>query len=93
MPRAVAPRTGAPEVTVAEEQEQYMPVTVAFHRFADEAPGVRHLVTRWTFTPEERARIAAGEDVYVGQLNFGGPMTPLVVSAGPGPYAPPAPGP
>lgn len=32
---------------------------------------------------EQRARIAAGEDVYVTQLNFGGGMTPINVFAGP----------
>lgn len=84
MPRAIAPRTGAPEVTVAEEQEEYLPITVACYQ---DAEGVRHLLARWTFTTEERARLAAGEDVYVAQLSFGGPMTPMSVHVGPGPYA------
>jgi hypothetical protein len=33
-------------------------------------------------TPEQRARLAAGDDVYIGLLTFGGPMTPLVVLCG-----------
>lgn len=81
--RPVAPRTGAPEATVAEEQEEYMPLTVARYVHAD---GSGLLLTRWTLTPAERAAVAAGEDIYVGQLNFGGPMTPLVVQCGPGQY-------
>lgn len=78
--RAIAPRTGAPEVTIAEEQEQYMPITVARYHYED---GTGVLLTRWTLTPAEREAIARGEDIYVGQLNFGGPMTPLVVQCGP----------
>lgn len=78
--RAVAPRTGAPEQTIAEEQEQYLPITVALYRYDD---GTRVLLTRWTLTPAEREAIVRGEDVYVGQLNFGGPMTPLIVQCGP----------
>lgn len=82
--RPIAPRTGAPEATIAEEQEEYMPITVALYEYPN---GARGLLTRWTFTPEERAQIAAGEDVYVHQLNFGTPMTPLIVRAGPGDFA------
>jgi hypothetical protein len=82
--RAIAPRTGAPEVTIAEEQEEYSPITVARYHYPN---GTGLLLTRWTFTPEERAQIAAGEDVYIGQLNFGGPMTPLIVRCGPGDLA------
>jgi hypothetical protein len=85
--RPIAPRTGFPEVTIAEEQEEYMPVTVALYQYDD---GVRGLLTRWTFTPEERAAVAAGEDVYVQQLNFGTPMTPLIVRCGPGDFMQPA---
>ena len=87
--RPIAPRTGAPEVTFAEEQEEYMPLTVAVHRYGD---GPCVLLTRWTLTPDERERIAAGEDVYVGQLNFGTPMTPLIVRCGPGDFAAASPG-
>lgn len=82
--RPVAPRTGAPEVTIAEEQEEYMPVTAAIYCHND---GSTVILTRWTLTPDERRKVAAGEDIYIGQLNFGSPMTPLVVSCGPGPYA------
>jgi hypothetical protein len=37
-----------------------------------------------TGAPEERARIAAGEDVFVSLVSFGhAPMTPLMVHCGP----------
>lgn len=77
--RAIAPGTGAPEVTVAENQPEYETVVVAVYRHER---NVRTLLTRWQPTPDERAAIARGEDIYVGQLNGGGPMTPLVVTAG-----------
>jgi len=78
--RPVAPRIGYPEVTFAEEQEEYLPVTIAIRPLGD---GQRGLVWRFTFTPGERAAIAAGEDVYIQQLNFGGPMTPMSFLVGP----------
>jgi hypothetical protein len=79
----VAPRTGAPEQTFAEEQEEYMPVTVGMYQYSD---GTRRLLTRWQPTPEERTAILAGEDIYVMQLNFGTSMTPLIVRCGPGDF-------
>ena len=80
--RSVAPRIpGTEERTVAEDQMEYLPITVAI---LDPPPSFppegRIILARFTLTPEERARIAAGEDLYVGQLNFGSPMTPLLVS-------------
>ncbi|MHB1065708.1 MAG: hypothetical protein ACYC1Z_14675 [Georgenia sp.] len=79
--RMIAPRTGAPEITVAEEQHEYLPITVALY---DHPDGVRTILARFTFTPEERAAVAAGADVYFGQLNFGGPMTPINACVGAG---------
>lgn len=62
--RPIAPRIeGAEEITIAEEQHEYMPITAAYVTFPD---GVTARVCRWTFTAEERARIAAGEDIYFG---------------------------
>lgn len=61
--RPIAPRIqGADEFVVAEEQLQYMPVVACLVQFDDELSRV----CRWTFTPEERAKIAAGEDLYFG---------------------------
>lgn len=80
--RPIAPRTGAEELTVAEHQEQYQPVTVALYQ---DEHGTPMRLLRYTFTAEDRARIATGEDVYVALLG-GGPMTPI--SAQVGPHAP-----
>lgn len=63
--RPVAPRLGesvSVEVTVAEEQDEFMTITMARVLHAD---GTHSMVGRWTLTPEERQRVAAGEDIYV----------------------------
>lgn len=78
--RAVAPRIrGCPEITVAEDQHQYMSITVAVVQYEG---GDRGVMTRWRLDDADRARIAAGEDLYVGILTFGGPMHPLQISVG-----------
>jgi len=78
--KPVSPNTGAPELTFAADQPQYIPVSVAVY---DYPPLSRGLLTRWSLTPEERTRVANGEDIYVMQLNFSTPMTPLKVTVGP----------
>ncbi len=83
--RMIAPRTGAHEITLAEEQLEYRPLTAAVysHPDFDNAPV---LLTRWTFTDEERAAIANGEDLYLAVLTFGKPLQPLAPQVGPGGY-------
>ena len=75
----VAPRTGAAEVTIAENQLEYKPLVAALYQ--DE--GATVLLTRWRFTDEDRVRIAAGEDLYLGVKTFGHPLQPLIVGVGP----------
>lgn len=79
--RPIAPRTGAPEVTVAEDQPEYMPITVALYNYED---GSRGILSRWQPSTEERLAISSGEDIFVQQLSFDTPMAPLVVRCGPG---------
>lgn len=60
--RPIAPRIdGLPELTIAEDQHDYMPITAAIVEYSD---GVHVRVCRWTFTPEEREQVAAGADLY-----------------------------
>ena len=75
--RSVAPRTGAPEVTIAEDQHEYKTLVGAKY---DDPPA---MLTRWRLDDGERARIASGEDLYIGVLTFGGPFPPLNVQVGP----------
>ncbi len=81
--RMIAPDTGAPEITVAEEQEEYMTLTAAVYEFADGAQG---LLTRWRPTDEELRKLIAGEDLYLLQLTFGKPMQPIKLQVGPEGY-------
>lgn len=81
----VAPRTGADEITLAEEQPEYSPLVAAKYEIQYDAgrPPAPGLLTRWRFTEEERARIAAGEDLYLGVLTFGKALQPLMLQVGP----------
>lgn len=65
------------EVIIAEDQHEYQNLTGAIVTYDDGGVGVW---ARWTFTPEERKRIAAGEDVY---LMFPNRMAPHLVSLRP----------
>ena len=76
--RPIAPRIGAPEITLAEEQHEYLPITAAVL----EGPFGTEIVTRWVFTPEERAAIARGESLYLRILTFGKPLPPLAPTIG-----------
>ena len=40
------------------------------------------VISRWSLTPEERARIAAGEDLYLEQLTFGNLFQPILPTVG-----------
>lgn len=37
------------------------------------------MTSRWTFTEEERAQIAAGGDIWVTQLTFGNGLQPILI--------------
>jgi hypothetical protein len=78
--RTISPRIdGADEFTIAEDQLEYMPVTACLIHYED---GSVVRVCRWTFTPEERRAIAAGEDIYFGTpANL--PLTPHWLAVGP----------
>ena len=84
--RPVAPRLGLPEVTLAEEQPEYAPITVAGFLDEDGRPGV---ISRWRLTDEERAQVAAGADLYLSLFTFGQPMQPVHLEVGRPGWAPP----
>lgn len=66
---------GSRAVVIAEHQQEYR-----------DLPSVRtpggQIITRWSLTPEERAAIVRGEDIYVTILSHG-PINPLFVTVGP----------
>ncbi len=80
--RTIAPRIGeAPEITLAENQLEYMTLVAAVFDRVDRS---QVLVTRWSPDDEERKRIADGEDIYVAQYLPGGALfTPMRVDCGP----------
>lgn len=64
-------------VTYAKDQPAYKPLPVArLHGMEG------RVVSRWTLTSEERAQIAAGEDLYIEVLTFGQPLQPLLPTVG-----------
>lgn len=60
---------------LAENQPEYIPLPVLAH---DDG----RMISRWSFTPEERARIAAGEDLYLTVHTFNRPHPPMKMSVG-----------
>ena len=75
----VAPRTGAPEITLAEEQPEYHPLVVA--KYVTQG-GVELLLSRWRLDPGEIERLKNGEDLYVSVLTFGNPLQPIRLQVG-----------
>jgi hypothetical protein len=65
---------------IAEDQPDYETLTVVRY---DVPPFGVALLTRWTFTDEERAAIAEGEDIYLLCLTHGQPLQPLHMVVGP----------
>jgi hypothetical protein len=78
--RPIAPRIhGADEITIAEEQPEYAPITAAIVRYESDPP---QRVCRWTFTDEEREAIfLEGADIYFGTI-AGIPLMPHWLSVG-----------
>jgi hypothetical protein len=80
----ISPELDAPQLTITSND--YMALTVALARHPDHelATGRDYntVVTAWRPTALERARIAAGEDLYVPVLTFGGPLQALLVIVG-----------
>jgi hypothetical protein len=72
----VAPRTGADEITIAEEQLEYRPLVGAVYVDAD---GVRVVLTRWRLNDEDKRKAAQGEDLTIAVRVFNGPFPPLMV--------------
>jgi hypothetical protein len=54
---------GADTFDIAEDQLQYMPVRACLVEFSD---GVIARIIRYRLNDEERAKIAAGEDLFFG---------------------------
>jgi hypothetical protein len=62
------------EVVFAKDQPQYIPLRAITSR--DDRKDV---MSRWTFTPEQRKAIADGADIYLRLLTFGHPLQPISI--------------
>jgi hypothetical protein len=71
------------EQVVALDQKQYYPIIVARILFGD---GSRCSMVRFRFTDEERALIAQGADLIIGQPHHGSMMPMSTQLAMPGEY-------
>jgi hypothetical protein len=67
---------GSQAVIIAKDQPEYRPLPSVC------TPDGR-VITRWQPSDEERALIAAGEDLYLTILTFNQPMQPILLTAGP----------
>lgn len=87
--RMVRPRLVAPQITIAEDQEEFLPVTAALVRHPQyqaiqtEHGPLNSVVLAFRLTENERRAIAAGEDLYVSLLTFMRPMQGIILSVGP----------
>jgi hypothetical protein len=86
--RMVRPRLDAPQVTVAEDQPEFKPITVAIVRHPL-YPGVETehgplntVVMAFRPNDDDKARIAAGEDVYVSLLTYLRPQAGIICTVG-----------
>lgn len=82
-PKAVGivPPQGWREVTYAKDQPEYLPL-----------PSLKsedgRVVSRWTLTVEERAKIAAGADIFLTLHTFNNPLQPILLTVDGAPVEP-----
>ena len=62
-------------VTYAKDQPEYRPLPVVKLHGKE-----GRVISRWTFTDEERAKIAEGADLFIEMLTFGMPLQPILPS-------------
>jgi hypothetical protein len=87
--RMIRPQLAAPQVTIAEDQVEFKPITAALvvhpsypARASAHGP-VNSVVVAFRPDADERRRLAAGEDLYVSLLTHGGPMQGIICAVGP----------
>lgn len=83
--RPVSPNVGWYEVRIGTDQLEYKELVGAVIPFDDGSTGI---LMRWRLTEEEKARVMAGDDLYVTLLTFGRPMQPIDISIGRPEYLP-----
>jgi hypothetical protein len=84
--RMVRPRLDTETITVAENQEEYLPVTAALTRHPSYPPArglpYNTIVTAWKPTPYELELLNKGEPLHICLLTMLEPMQPLIAVVG-----------
>lgn len=70
----VVPGYDLPETVYAKDQPEYQPLPVV----KIEGPEGQ-VLSRWHLSPEDRQRIAEGQDVYLWVSTFGRPLQPVLL--------------
>lgn len=60
------------EVVYAKDQPEYIPLRTLVSQTEE-----REVISRWTFTDEQRKAIAEGADVFLILMTFGAPLQPI----------------
>jgi hypothetical protein len=79
MPKAISPVIPGvaeiDEVEWAKNQPEYETLPAITMRDSKDVPAT----SRWQFSEAERKAIAAGADLFLSQLTFGGPLQPVLL--------------
>lgn len=84
--RMVSPRTDAPQVTVAEDQHEYKPITAAleYNTLYPNGPhGHNTLLLAYCPNGDDIEAFKNGKHIHIRLLTFGGPMQAIRVEVEP----------
>lgn len=70
------------EIVYAKDQPQYIPLRTLRSPNADAA-----VLSRWTFTAEQRKAVADGADIFLELMTFGLPLQPIRIAVSDKPTA------
>jgi hypothetical protein len=83
--RMIRPKLDALQVTIAEDQEEYKPVTAALvdhPLYTIRDTDYNTVVLAFRPTADELGQLNDGAEIYVSLLTFGGPMQPIICTVG-----------
>jgi len=69
------------EIVIARNQPEYQPLRSLVSRETG------RVLSRWSLTPEQRAAVAAGADIFLDVATFGQKLQPVLLSVGDRPDA------
>lgn len=63
------------EVVYAKDQPEYLPLRTLAANTSE-----RQVMSRWSFTDEQRKAISEGADIYLTLMTFCGPLQPITIA-------------